>query len=397
MEKKCPNCLKGVMDVFHRINRVPVHSVMNIHSRKEALEFPRGDISLGFCGECGFISNLDFDPERIMYSEDCEESQGCSPTFNRFLEQTAEDLVNAYDLHGKNIIEIGCGKGEFLRIVCGLGQNTGLGFDPAYDPSRDMGREDKNIKFIKDYYSEKYTGCHGDMVCCRMTLEHIANTHEFVSMIRRSIGDRLEMNVFFQVPNMVRVLRDYAFEDIYYEHCSYFSPGSLSRLFRQCGFEVLDLRIVYEEQYIILEARPVKTIEQDVCIPDQEEDVSTLAGLVRTFKAKYAGTMEEWAGIIKSGIGKKKKIVLWGSGSKAVSFLTGLKIYDEIEFVVDINPRRQGTYMAGTGQRIVSPDFLKDYRPDIVIIMNPIYFDEIEENLGLMNLIPEILSMKNKG
>jgi len=33
--------------------------------------------------------------------------------------------------------------------------------------------------------------------------------------------------------------------------------------------------------------------------------------------------------------------------------------------VVDINPFREGKYMAGTGQEIVSPAFLKRYKPDL--------------------------------
>ena len=49
---------------------------------------------------------------------------------------------------------------------------------------------------------------------------------------------------------------------------------------------------------------------------------------------------------------------MWGSGSKGVAFLTALNMHTpdcEIEYVVDINPFREGEYMAGTGQEIVSP------------------------------------------
>ena len=79
-----------------------------------------------------------------------------------------------------------------------------------------------------------------------------------------------------------------------------------------------------------------------------------------------------------------KKAVVWGSGSKGVAFLTALNLHTpdcEIEYVVDINPFREGKYMAGTGQEIVSPAFLKRYKPDLAIAMNPIYQPEIKADL----------------
>ncbi len=49
--------------------------------------------------------------------------------------------------------------------------------------------------------------------------------------------------------------------------------------------------------------------------------------------------------------------------------------------------------MAGTGQEIVSPAFLVDYKPDVVIIMNPVYLDEITRDLHAMGLAPEIYTL----
>jgi hypothetical protein len=66
---------------------------------------------------------------------------------------------------------------------------------------------------------------------------------------------------------------------------------------------------------------------------------------------------------------------------------------DDIEYVVDINPRKQGMYLAGTGQQIVAPEFLRSYSPDLVIIMNSIYRDEISAQLREMGSSPEVIAL----
>ena len=89
-------------------------------------------IALAFRPACGFISNVAFDPSLQEYSSGYEATQSFSPTFNAFAHRLARQLVDQYDLHGKEIIEIGCGQGEFLTTLCELGDNRGVGFDPAY-------------------------------------------------------------------------------------------------------------------------------------------------------------------------------------------------------------------------------------------------------------------------
>lgn len=387
----CPSCLSNGMQVFHQLQNVPVHSVLNIPTREEALTFPKGNISLGFCKHCGFISNVDFDPELLKYSSDCEETQGYSPTFNAFAKGIATDLVEKYDLHNKDIIEIGCGKGEFLTLLCELGKNRGVGFDPAYVEGRKQVSTADQIRFIKDFYTEKYKGYQGDLICCRMTLEHIKDTGNLVGIVRRSIGDRTDTIVFFQVPDMTRILRDCAFEDIYYEHCSYFSPGSLALLFRQSGLDVLDLKTGYDGQYVMIEAKPIA--EKNGERLALEDDLETLKDHVANFQQSYREKIASWQKQLQDFKKNNHKVVLWGSGSKGVSFLTTLGISEQIEYVVDINPYRQGNYMAGTGQLIVAPDYLKEYRPDAVIIMNAIYREEIQQYISLMNLTPKLLTL----
>ena len=80
----------------------------------------------------------------------------------------------------------------------------------------------EGVTFIRDFYSERYSGYQGDFVCCKMTLEHIPATADFLDQVGYSIDKERGTVVFFQVPDTMRILEDCAYEDIYYEHCSYF-------------------------------------------------------------------------------------------------------------------------------------------------------------------------------
>ena len=262
----------------------------------------------------------------------------------------------------------------------------------GYRDDHIKGRSSDNVTFIKDFYSEQYTGHQADFICCKMTLEHIHPTSDFISMVRRSIGQKLDTMVFFQIPETLRILRDCSFEDIYYEHCSYFTPGSLARLFRRCGFEVVDIETEYDNQYLTIEAIPIDTEKHTAALPI-EESTDELTALVESFTQRSKKKIDDWSEHLKEFSDQGKKVMLWGSGSKGVSFLTTLNNADNIEYVVDINPYRQGYYMSGTGQKIVSPEFLKEYQPDVVVIMNAIYTEEITKDLNSLDLYPKIIPL----
>jgi SAM-dependent methyltransferase len=363
---------------------MPVHSVVLMRSQEEARNIERGDINLGFCGTCGFIGNFTFDVNLINYSSEYESTQAYSPTFNIFHHQLATHFIDRYDLHGKNIIEIGCGQGEFLQLLCRLGNNHGLGFDPAYRRDTEGMLEQGNVRFVSDYYSEKYADTPADFIASKMTLEHIFETRYFVSQLRRAFDHNSNAIVFVQVPDATRILGECAFWDIHYEHCCYFTPASLANVFQMSGFELIDVRNAYFDTYLIIEAKPISAsrgFEQS-----RKNDLKEVRNLVEHFKKYYAEITTRWNDKLKTLHSAGQRTVIWGSSSKATAFLSTLGIEDEIEYVVDINPHRQGTFMPGTGQRIVSPNFLREYQPDNVIVINPIYCEEVQKTLDTLEV-----------
>lgn len=357
-------------------------------TRERALHVPRVDIRLAFCRQCGHIFNPDFDPTMMDYTEAYENSLHFSPRFQRYADQLAADLVARHQLYNKTIIDIGGGKGDFLTLLCQLGNNRGISIDPSYAPPAAQPTQSA-VSFIQDYYSEKYAHLAADFVCSRHTLEHIQHPAEFVTMLRRTLDAQQQSVLFFEMPNALFTLHDLAIWDIIYEHCSYFTNHSLAYLFRASGFQVLDVHETFAGQFLCIEAIPAP---RDAGEPWQDElALAQLAEDVAAFATNYQTKVQHERALLTDMRQVDKKAVIWGAGSKGITFLNTLQLQDQIEYAVDINPRKHGMYITGTGQQIVPPEFLRTYRPDVVIVMNPVYTDEIYTIVRELGLSPELL------
>lgn len=388
----CPGCGSDKIMPFYEVRNVPVQSCQLLSDCQGALRFPCGTIFLALCEDCGFVYNAAFDSRLVDYTRDYEEQQAFSPRFNRFAEKLARDLINRHNLRDKTIVEIGCGKGDFLLLLCSVGKNRGVGIDPSYVPGRISSPYLDRVSFIRDFYSDQYGDLKGDFVCCRHTLEHIPDTASFLRKVRRSMDLRPAAIAFFEVPDVGRVLQEGAFWDVYYEHCSYFTLDSLARLFRQCGFEVSNLYKGFDNQYLMIEALPVSGSNGNGL--SRESDImGATTSAVADFASRCRTKITTW----KNTLGELRKeghrVAIWGSGSKCVGFLSALESPHEIECVVDINPHRHGKYLPGSGVQIVSPQFLQQYKPHTVIVMNPIYTEEIRKQLSRMGLNPHLISV----
>ena len=308
----CPVCMSSDISIFAEIPQVPVHCNLLCPSRADALISPRADIRLGFCRICGHIFNDAFDPDCIEYIEDYENSLHFSPRFRQHAETLAADLVKRYELYEKTIIEIGCGRGDFLTLLCELGGNRGIGFDPSHAPDWHSDEANKQITFIRDFYSERYAGYKADMICCRHVLEHIQFPRDFLSNVRRAIDDGVNSIVFFEVPNVMFTLKDLGVWDLIYEHCGYFSISSLTHLFETCGFKVVRIKEMFGGQFLCSESIPLKgQLDVDHAF-FQRNNPDQMEGYVRAFADEYNNTVKKWQHDIKRTHGKSGYIQLPG-------------------------------------------------------------------------------------
>jgi SAM-dependent methyltransferase len=383
----CRSCGSADVKEFYTVRGVPMHSCLVMRDRDEAAAYPTGDVVLTWCRRCAFIQNDAFEPDKVDYGADYEDSQAHSPHWVSWASELVADLADRHGLRGARALEIGCGKGDFLALLASVADMDGVGYDPAFRPGPLVSSVEDRLTFHRRPFTADTAVDDADLVCCRHVLEHVADPAAFLAMVRSAIGDAHDTVVLFEVPGSERVLEDLAFWDIYYEHCSYFTEPSLRSLFERSGFEVLSLRSEYDGQYLLLEARPTP---EPVVTPRRADEVARVGRSVARFAQEMPTRIARRRAELRMQGTTGRSVVLWGAGSKAVGCLTTLGIDDAVAAVVDIDPAKQGGFLAGTGHPVIGPSALRELRPGMVVVMNPTYTSEIVGELESLGIDAEV-------
>ena len=386
----CPCCGHALSGEFYEVGPVPVHSCLMLDTAAQARAFPTGLVRLAACEGCGFVTNTSFDPRWSAYAPNYEDQQSFSPTFNSFAAQLARDLVARHGLEGRRAVEIGCSKGDFMALLCEAGGMHTTGIDPSAVEGRVAPPSRGSMRFISEYYGPEHLAIPADLLCCRHTLEHIREVAKTLALMRRHAEATPGAVLCIEVPDATRLWRSCAFEDIYYEHCSCFSAGSLAAAVRRAGFAVTDLRREYGDQYLVLEACLDRSRDRRFDI--EETPAETLTD-IESFRTRIGGTLESWRSRIASARERGERVAIWGSGSKCVAFLRTLGIDGMIDAIIDVNPHREGKVAPGLGMAISRPEALIEIEADLIVVMNPLYLSEISTRCRDMGLSARLLAL----
>jgi len=355
-------------------------------TEQEALGSPTGDLRMAFCRGCGLIGNQAHDPAKVSF-RGYDVSTDHSPQFQEFIQSLARRLIERYSLHGKRVIDIGCGRGYFLKTICRLGGNEGLGIDPSGVASHDPGGADAGIRYDHDVYGPKHSGERADLVSCRQVLDILGDQKGFLSLVRRALDSSPNTVVYFEVPHGLHTFGERVIWNLVYEHRNWYCEESLAALFRICGFEVLEVAPCWRGEYLGIEARASASPPTPALLPTvrREQIEGTLAG----FSASTVATRDQWHRKIQDLQNQGRRVALWGAGARAVSFLTAFDVRTLIPMVVDINPKRCGRFLPRSAHRVESPEVLRQYRPDLIVISNPTYELEIRAHADQLGLAAE--------
>jgi len=196
-------------------------------------------------------------------------------------------------------------------------------------------------------------------VICRHVLEHLADPLDFLEDIAIACCEAdLAPLILVEVPCIEKALEQNRINDFLYEHVSNFTRNSLRVMFERAGFDVLDVRTRFQDEVVTLVARPRPDHGQrDVRARARQYRINVDAQIAR---ARL--TLEAWRD-------EGRSVALWGGTGKGAALINMVGITrDLIDLVVDSDERKAGSFVPGTGQKILAPRSVIDAPVERILI-----------------------------
>ncbi len=377
----CPGCGNRALSVPFCLPRQPVVLNYRFRDAAAASRVRRRDVTLRQCRRCGLVFNATFDIDAIPYDGNYENRQSFSPAFQAHLDRLAADLTRRNRLQGGRILEVGCGKGDFLRQLCAVAGAEGVGYDTSYEP-RD---EPAGLTFHKRYVGPADVEGGFQAVICRHVVEHVPGIGAFLRELRDIAVAAGDPVVVLETPRLEWIVEQLSLWDLFYEHCNYFPMESLAHLCRRAGFRVVRHRAVFGGQYQILELRVARSARPAVApgIPPAAR-LTGFARRARKHLDALAARFEREGG--------KRGWAVWGAGAKGVALVNHLRGVRP-RCVVDSNPAKQGGVLPGSRIPIVAPDDARLPGLGLIVIANPNYAREIGAVLRQRGFAGRVLTL----
>ncbi len=319
----------------------------------ESLERDKGvDLEVCQCTGCGLVQ-LNSDP--VPYYREVIRAAAFSEEMKGFRMKQFDSFVQNYSLRGKKIIEIGCGRGEYLALMQQFGVDA-YGLEHSEESVKQCVKD--GLKVLKGFVeSSMYEIPHApfDAFFILNFLEHLPDPNATLTGIHNNLSD--DAIGLVEVPNFDMIVRNKLFSEFIPDHLFYFTGETLNSTLQLNGFEVMECKEVWHD-YII----------SAIIKKRHKTDIS----LFYEYQAQLKNEIEEYICRFKD-----RKVAIWGAGHQALAVISLINLADKIRYVVDSAPFKQGKYTPATHVRIVSPEALVSDPVDAVIIMAASYSDEV--------------------
>ncbi|MFZ6745099.1 class I SAM-dependent methyltransferase [Undibacterium sp. JH2W] len=318
----------------------------------------------------GFVENAAFDSSLATYDENYQTSQVHSKLFQAHMKDVLAILKAEFPRRSV-LVEVGCGKGDFVELVQADAYFSASGYDFSYEG---------NNPFIQKRFLTPEDRIPADVVVLRHVLEHIKAPHDFLTMLRDIFG---KAAIYIEVPSYDWMLDNQAFFDVTYEHVNYFSEKSLLALFDrhvlksgrcfngQYQYAIADLASLSGQFASLYENSAWKDLDFEQLFPSHAEKIASI-------EARLAPTSE---------------LYIWGAATKGCMFLVHCmnqgKLIPQVGFAIDVNPLKCGKFLPGSHVQIQSKEaFFAAAKPgDLLLIANPNYQAEIVEEIHVRDIV----------
>lgn len=314
------------------------------------------DLDIFQCSHCGLVQ-LHHEP--VPYWREVIRATAFSQEMGEFRKEQFKAFVEQYGLAGKKIVEIGCGKGEYLTLMQGAGASV-AGTEFGETSATHCIQAGMRVERLFVEGPEiKLQDAPFDAFFILNFLEHLADPNSTLQGIRANLADHAIGLI--EVPNFDMILKKKLFSEFIADHLFYFTRETLNALLERNGFEVLETREIWHDYILSAVVRKRRPADLSAFRQQQALLKSELTRFVTSFG--------------------KKNVAVWGAGHQALAVLALADLGDSIKYVVDSAPFKQGRYTPATHIPIVPPATLATDPVAAVLIMAAAYSDEVALNI----------------
>jgi SAM-dependent methyltransferase len=342
------------------------------------------------CGSCLLVQLEEFEtPEQIF--SDYAYFSSYSSSWLDHSRRYVERMVEQFDIDERSqVVELASNDGYLLQYFVERNVPV-LGVEPAANVAQ--AARDKGIPTVVKFFGrDTARGLRGDsaadLIIANNVLAHVPDLNDFVGGMKVLLGSGGVITVEF--PHLLRLIEEHQFDTIYHEHFSYFSFLTARRVFAHHGLRLFDvdelpthggsLRIYacHDDDPDKPEGEPAIELarrEHDAGL----EDLATYQAYARTVKGDKREILSFLIDLKRNG----DTIAGYGAPAKGNTLLNFCGVgTDFIDYTVDLNPHKQDHYLPGSHIPILSPESLRETRPDVVLILPWNLRDEIMQQHG---------------
>jgi len=314
------------------------------------------DLVVCQCSGCGLVQ---LGNEPVPYYKEVIRTAAFSPEMRTFRLEQFKDFVNRFSLGGKKVLEIGCGKGEYLCLMRESGADA-YGVEQGEESVNECVKA--GLKVTRGFVeadSDILCDAPFDAFFILNFLEHIPDLNSTLRGIHNNLRDKAVGLV--EVPNFDMILKNTMFSEFIGDHLYYFTGDTLRSTLNRNGFEVLECNQIWYDYILSAVVRKRAPLDLSGFAHFQHQLSEELQNHIASFG--------------------EKKVAVWGAGHQALAVLALADLADKIRYVIDSAPFKQGKFTPSTHIPIVPPETLTEDPADAVIVMAASYSDEVAKIL----------------
>ncbi|MDP6904918.1 MAG: class I SAM-dependent methyltransferase [Verrucomicrobiota bacterium] len=281
-----------------------------------------------------------------------------------------------------HVVEIASNDGYLLRHFADH-DISHLGIEPAANIAK-VARA-KGVETRVDFFSEKLardlvSEHSADLILANNVFAHVPDTNNFVAGLKVLLT--ADGHAVMEFPYAVEMIGQGEFDTIYHEHVFYFTLTSLEPLMARHQMRITRVeRTPMHGESLRIFVRHDSHRADETVASLREEEVRLGVGstaFYQDFASKAEVTRSQVDDQFREFKAKGQRVAAYGAAAKGSTFLNfcGLTVED-IEFVVDRSPHKQGKLMPGTLIPILSCEELGNRAPEVTLLLAWNFADEI--------------------